>query len=65
MLWVDEIGAEVRTTDGATVGVVAAIEADPASDLLVLASGALIPSRFVVGPLSDGVIVVEVPEGLL
>ena len=66
VLWVDElIGAEVRTSDGAQVGVVEAIEANPASDLLVLDTGALIPSRFVVGPLNDGVVTVEVPEGLL
>jgi 16S rRNA processing protein RimM len=66
VLWVDElIGAEVRTSDGTTVGTVAAIEANPASDLLVLDSGALIPSRFVVGALVDGIVTVEVPEGLL
>ena len=66
VLWVDEvIGAEVRTSDGTTVGHVEAIEANPASDLLVLDTGALIPSRFVVGSLTDGVVTVEVPEGLL
>lgn len=66
VLWVDElIGAEVQTSDGTSVGLVAAIEANPASDLLVLDTGALIPSRFVVGSLADGVITVEVPEGLL
>jgi 16S rRNA processing protein RimM len=66
VLWVDElIGAHVRTSDGTAVGVVEAIEANPASDLLVLDTGALIPSRFVVGSLDDGVVTVEVPEGLL
>ncbi|HUD69791.1 MAG TPA: ribosome maturation factor RimM [Acidimicrobiales bacterium] len=66
VLWVDElIGAEVRTSDGTTVGNIEAIEANPASDLLVLDTGALIPSRFVVGSLADGVVTVEVPEGLL
>jgi 16S rRNA processing protein RimM len=66
VLWVDElIGARVRTSDGTAVGVVEAIEANPASDLLVLDTGALIPSRFVVGSLADGVVTVEVPEGLL
>jgi len=66
VLWVDElIGATVRTSDGTTVGVVASIEANPASDLLVLDTGALIPSRFVVGSLTEGIVTVEVPEGLL
>ena len=66
VLWVDEvIGAEVHTSDGTRVGVIEAIEANPASDLLVLDTGALIPSRFVVGSLTDGIVTVEVPEGLL
>ncbi len=66
VLWVDElIGAEVRTSDGSRVGTIASIEANPASDLLVLDTGALIPSRFVVGSLTEGIVTVEVPEGLL
>ena len=65
-LWVDElIGVSVRTVDGATLGVVASVEANPASDLLVLDSGVLIPTRFVVGAIVDGTVTVEVPEGLL
>ena len=65
-LWVDElIGTTVRTTDGETLGTVAGVEANPASDLLVLGSGALIPTRFVVGDVTDGVVTVELPEGLL
>jgi 16S rRNA processing protein RimM len=65
-LWVDElIGATVRTTDGAALGTVVGVEANPASDLLVLDSGGLVPTRFVVGQVVGGAITVEVPEGLL
>jgi 16S rRNA processing protein RimM len=65
-LWVDElVGASVLGSDGRVLGTIVAVEANPASDLLVLDSGALIPSRFVVGALSDGVVTVEVPEGLV
>jgi 16S rRNA processing protein RimM len=44
-------------------GTVVAVEANPASDLLVLDSGALVPLRFVVteGP---GSLTVDVPAGL-
>ncbi|HEV3213302.1 MAG TPA: hypothetical protein VGZ03_07910 [Acidimicrobiales bacterium] len=65
-LWVDElIGVTVRAADGARLGTVVGVEANPASDLLVLDSGALIPSRFVVGELVDETVTVEVPEGLV
>ena len=47
-LWVHElIGAEVVDARGIRVGVVEAVEANPASDLLVLTDGQLIPLRFV------------------
>ncbi|HVT42059.1 MAG TPA: ribosome maturation factor RimM [Acidimicrobiales bacterium] len=67
-LWVHElVGSSVRdASSGAALGVVQAIEANPASDLLVLESGALIPLRFVTA--HDGAartVDVEVPEGLL
>lgn len=66
VLWVDEvIGASVVTTEGSALGIVQAVEANPASDLLVLDSGALIPVRFVVGDLVDGIVIVDVPEGLV
>ena len=65
-LWVDQlIGISVRTTDGTDLGVVTSVEANPASDLLVLDSGVLIPTRFVVGSIVDDAVTVEVPEGLL
>jgi 16S rRNA processing protein RimM len=63
-LWVhDLLGSEVVDTGGTSHGTVAAVEANPASDLLVLDSGALVPLRFVVehGP---GRVVVDPPEGL-
>jgi 16S rRNA processing protein RimM len=64
-LWVHElIGAAVVDTAGATLGTVTAVEANPASDLLVLDGGGLIPLRFVVDH-EDGKVVVDPPEGLL
>jgi 16S rRNA processing protein RimM len=63
-LWVHElIGAEVVGTGGESHGTVTAVEANPASDLLVLDSGALVPLRFVVSA-EPGKLTVDVPEGL-
>lgn len=63
-LWVHElVGARVVTADGVERGTVATVEANPASDLLVLDSGALVPVHFVVSS-GDGVVTVDVPEGL-
>ena len=65
-LWVhDLIGASVQTVDGAPAGVVAAVQANPASDLLVLDTGALVPVLFVVERRDDGTVVIDPPEGLL
>jgi 16S rRNA processing protein RimM len=64
-LWVHELhGSEVVDVTGRRLGEVTAIEANPASDLLVLDGGGLVPLRFVVehGP---GRLVVDVPDGLL
>jgi 16S rRNA processing protein RimM len=64
-LWVHElIGAAVRDPSGQDLGHVLAVEANPASDLLVLDGDVLVPMRFVVdqGP---GFVVVDPPEGLL
>jgi 16S rRNA processing protein RimM len=64
-LWVHEVvGAEVRDRDGAVVGRVVAVEANPAHDLLVLDGGALVPMVFVVEQ-RDGTLVIDPPEGLL
>jgi 16S rRNA processing protein RimM len=64
-LWVhDLVGAFVEDTNGRALGVVTALVANPASDLLELEGGALIPLVFVVenGP---GRIVVDIPQGLI
>ena len=64
-LWVHElIGADVVGVDDRAYGVVTAVEANPASDLLVLESGGLVPLRFVVSS-GGGRIVIDPPEGLL
>ena len=58
------IGAEVVDTSGDFLGRVEAVEANPASDLLVLDGGRLVPLRFVTerGPRW---LRVEAPPGLL
>ncbi|HVB93949.1 MAG TPA: ribosome maturation factor RimM [Acidimicrobiales bacterium] len=65
-LWVHElVGAQAVDPSGRELGRVEEVQANPASDLLVLAGGALIPLRFVVG-LEPGVrVTVDVPDGLL
>jgi 16S rRNA processing protein RimM len=64
-LWVHElIGAEVVDPSGAAIGVVAAVEANPASDLLVLTDGRLIPLRFITDR-QPGRLKAELPPGLL
>jgi 16S rRNA processing protein RimM len=63
--WVDELcGAEVLDPTGRRHGRVVAVEANPASDLLVLEDGRLVPLRFAV-ERRPGVVVVDVPAGLL
>jgi 16S rRNA processing protein RimM len=65
-LWVHElVGATVvRAGDGAEVGRVRAVVANPASDLLELEDGTLVPVRFVVSA-GDGRVEVDPPPGLL
>ena len=58
------IGCEVVDGDGTVIGTVTAVEANPASDLLVLDGGALVPLRFVIG-LEPGRLTVDLPDGLL
>ena len=67
VMWVHElVGAVVRDAAGTELGRVEAVEANPASDLLVLESGGLIPVRFVVSHDSAAhTLEVEIPEGLL
>jgi 16S rRNA processing protein RimM len=63
--WVHElIGAKVVTVAGVPAGVVASVQANPASDLLVLDGGALVPVVFVVEH-RPGHVVIDPPEGLL
>ena len=63
-LWVhDLIGARVVEADGTDRGVVEAVQANPASDLLVLDTGALVPVQFVTGS-EPGQVTVDVPAGL-
>jgi 16S rRNA processing protein RimM len=63
-LWVHElIGASVSTVAGDAVGTVTSVEANPASDLLVLDTGALVPVFFVVSH-DPGHLVIDPPEGL-
>lgn len=65
-LWVHElIGAPVVAVDGSSIGTVESVQANPASDLLVLDGGALVPVVFIVERRDDGTVVVDVPEGLL
>jgi 16S rRNA processing protein RimM len=64
-LWVHElIGSDVVDTAGAALGQVVSVEANPASDLLVLDGGGLIPLRFVTAH-QPGLVTVDPPEGLL
>ena len=64
-LWVHEmIGSEVQDEHGVRVGVVQSVEANPASDLLVLTDGQLIPLRFVTAQ-EPGKLTVSLPPGLL
>ena len=65
-LWVhDLIGAVVVDTERVELGSVVSVEANPASDLLVLADGGLIPLRFVVTSVPGETVTVDVPDGLL
>jgi 16S rRNA processing protein RimM len=63
-LWVhDLIGSEVFDTAGIRRGRVVSVVANPASDLLELDDGALVPVRFVTGQ-APGVVHVDPPAGL-
>lgn len=58
------IGCRVIDADGVDRGLVEAVQANPASDLLVLEGGALVPLNFVVGDVEHGIIRVDTPPGL-
>lgn len=64
-LWVHElVGAQVEEVDGTPRGVVVAVLENPASDLLELDSGALVPLTFVVDFAAPGPVRVDTPVGL-
>ena len=63
-LWVHElIGSRVVETDGTDRGTCVSVVANPAADILELDTGQLVPVNFVLSCI-DGVITIEVPEGL-
>ena len=63
-LWVHElVGLEVIDQHGVARGKVTSVEANPASDLLVLDAGGLVPLRFVTAT-TDHSVTVDVPDGL-
>jgi 16S rRNA processing protein RimM len=69
-LWVHElIGTSVIDLDGRALGQIVTVHDNPASDLLELDSGALVPLRFVVGGIEHGpdgpTLRIDPPEGLL
>jgi 16S rRNA processing protein RimM len=64
VLWVHElVGASVALADGTPVGSVTEVESNPASDLLVLDSGALVPVVFITDHRRDR-ITIDPPDGL-
>jgi len=58
------IGLQVRDQTGTLLGKVVAVEANPASDLLVLDNEALVPVCFLRDASGDS-LAVDVPEGLI
>ncbi len=65
VIWIDQLfGAEVVDAAGVRHGVVVDVEANPASDLMVLDTGSLVPLTFVVSVDANHRVVVDAPEGL-
>jgi 16S rRNA processing protein RimM len=64
-LWVHElVGSVVVEVDGTERGRVESVQANPAHDLLVLDTGALVPLTFVVDQHTPGSVVIDPPPGL-
>ena len=64
VLWVHElVGSTVVLSDGNAVGTVTEVESNPAADLLVLDSGALVPVVFITAH-EQGRVTIDPPEGL-
>jgi len=65
VIWIDQLfGAEVIDASGVSRGVVVDVEANPASDLMVLDNGALVPLTFVVALEANAKVEIDAPEGL-
>ncbi len=65
VIWIDQLyDAEVVDASGVRRGVVVGVEANPASDLMVLDTGALVPLTFVTALEANARIEIEAPEGL-
>ncbi len=69
-IWIDEVsGLPVYDQNGRLLGTVEALEANPASDILVLDSGVLVPLIFLTNDASDcrktGSLHAAIPEGLV
>ena len=63
-LWFHElIGSKVVEADGTERGTCTKVLTNPAADILELDTGHLVPTTFVVAQV-DGVVTVEVPDGL-
>ena len=64
-LWVHEmVGARVIDQDDIDRGEVVRVLENPASDLLELDTGALVPARFVAAVVAGERVVVDAPDGL-
>ena len=63
VLWVDDLIGLRLCDGGVDRGRITAVQQNPASDLLVLDSGALVPSRFVVDVV-DETVITDCPDGL-
>lgn len=63
-LWIDDlVGTKVELASGDPVGTCVAVIANPASDLLELDSGALVPVVFITSHTA-GTVVIDPPDGL-
>jgi len=63
-LWVyDLIGAKVALTDGTEIGTIVEVQGNPASDLLLLDTEALVPVVFITAHV-PGRVTIDPPEGL-
>lgn len=60
----DLVGARLVDAAGTDRGRIVAVEANPASELLVLEGGGLVPSVFIT-QVADGYVVADLPPGLL